>query len=154
MATIAENKKAGFDYEILEKIEAGIELNGQEVKSLRQRGASLSGSYVVAKRNKSGNPEIFWLGGNIPAYQPQNIVGSYDPKRDRKLLLNRKEIAYLVGKTAEKGLTLVPLSVYTKNRRIKMAIGVGRGKKAFDKRETIKKRDIERKIMSELKKRG
>lgn len=153
MAIIAENRKARFDYEILEKHEAGIELNGQEVKSLRQRGTSLHGNYVVIK-NKSGLPEIFWVGANIPPYQPQNAGIAYVPQRDRKLLLHKKEIAYLAGKIKEKGLTLVPLLVYTKNHKIKMEIGLAKGKKNFDKRETIKKREIERKIRQELKTRG
>ncbi|MFA5013135.1 MAG: SsrA-binding protein SmpB [Candidatus Paceibacterota bacterium] len=154
MADIAENRKARFNYEILEKIEAGIELTGQEVKSLRQRGVSLNGNYVVVKRDKSGMPEIFWVGGNIAPYQPLNVARTYDPQRDRKLLLHRREIEFLVGKTKEKGLTLVPLLVYTKKHKIKMEIGLARGKKAFDKRETIKKRDIERRISNELKSRG
>lgn len=154
MANIAENKKARFDYEILERYETGIELNGQEVKSLRNRGASLHGNYVVIKNKEQGLPEIFWVGANIPAYQPQNAGQNYVPQRDRKLLLHKKEIGYLVGKIKEKGLTLVPLSVYTKNHKIKMEIGLAKGKKSFDKRETIKKREAERKIRTELKTRG
>lgn len=153
MAIIAENRKARFDYQILEKYETGIELNGQEVKSLRQRSVSLHGNYVVFK-NKANLPELFWVGANIPAYQPENAGEKYVPQRDRKLLLHKKEIAYLSGKIKEKGLTLVPLLVYTKNHKIKMEIGLAKGKKNFDKRETIKKRDVEKRIRQELKTRG
>lgn len=154
MTIIAENRKAKFDYEILDRYEAGLELNGQEVKSLRQRGTSLHGNYVIIKNKKDGLPEIFWVGANIPPYQPQNADQNYVPQRDRKLLLHKKELAYLAGKIKEKGLTLVPLLVYTKNHKIKMEIGLAKGKKAFDKRETIKKRETERKIRHELKTRG
>lgn len=153
MAIIAENRKARFDYQILEKYETGIELNGQEVKSLRTRSVSLHGNYVVFK-NKANLPELFWVGANIPAYQPENAGEKYVPQRDRKLLLHKKEIAYLSGKIKEKGLTLVPLLVYTKNHKIKMEIGLAKGKKNFDKRETIKKRDVEKRIRQELKTRG
>lgn len=153
MPVIAENRKARFDYEIQEKYEAGIELNGQEVKSLRVRGTSLHGNYVIFK-NKTGLPELFWVGANIPPYQPTNAAANYVPQRDRKLLLHKKEIAYLAGKIKEKGLTLVPLLVYTKNHKIKMEIGLARGKKNFDKRETIKKRESDRRIQQELKTRG
>lgn len=153
MPVIAENRKARYNYEIQEKLEAGIELNGQEVKSLRNRSVSLSGNYVVLK-NKGGLPELFWVGANIPAYQPENAGLAYVPQRDRKLLLHKKEIAYLASKIKEKGLTLVPLLVYTKNHKIKMEIGLARGKKSFDKRDSIKTREVERKIRQELKTRG
>ncbi len=153
MNIIAENKKARFDYQILEKYETGLELNGQEVKSLRIRGVSLHGNYIIFK-NKGNLPELFWVGANIPAYQPENAGEKYVPQRDRKLLLHKKEIAYLSGKIKEKGLTLVPLLVYTKNHKIKMEIGLVKGKKNFDKRETIKKRETEIRIRQELKTRG
>ncbi|MDD4531671.1 MAG: SsrA-binding protein SmpB [Candidatus Pacebacteria bacterium] len=149
-----ENKKAYFDYEILERFEAGLALNGQEVKSLRTRGTSLPGTYILIKEDKRGSAEAFWVGGNIPPYQPQNADKGYDPKRDRKLLLTREELRYLLGKSKEKGLTLVPISVYTKKRKLKLDFGLARGKKKFDKRESIKKREVERKIRSELKTRG
>ena len=143
------NKKAYYDYEILEKFQAGLVLTGQEAKSLRTRGISLSGTYVEIKGG-----EIFWVGANIPPYQPLNVDKNYDPQRKRKLLLNREEINYLMGKTKEKGLTLVPLSVYTKTYKIKLEFGLARGKKKFDKRESIKKREVERKIKSEINTRG
>lgn len=151
---IADNKKAKFNYEILETFEAGLVLYGHEVKSLRTKGASLSGSYIVINKNSKGNPEIFWIGGIIHPYQPLNTQENYDPKRDRKLLLNNKEISYLVGKSNEKGLTLVPLLVYTKKHKIKISFGLARGKKKADKRESIKNRDIDKKIKRELKIRG
>ncbi|MDD5012807.1 MAG: SsrA-binding protein SmpB [Candidatus Pacebacteria bacterium] len=151
---IAENKKAKFDYEILETFEAGIVLTGQEVKSLRTRGTSMAGSYIVINKNNKGNPEVFWVGANIQPYQPLNIGSDYDIQRDRKLLLNKKEINYLIGKTNEKGLTLVPLLVYTKKHQIKISFGLAKGKKKADKRESIKNKDIDRKIKRELRTRG
>lgn len=143
------NKKAYYDYEILEKFQAGLVLTGQEVKSLRTRGISLAGTYIEIKGS-----EVFWVGANIPPYQPLNVDKNYDPQRKRKLLLNREEINYLSGKTKERGLTLVPLSVYTKTYKIKLEFGLARGKKKFDKRESIKKREVERKIKSEINTRG
>lgn len=149
MKTIIENKKAYFNYEILEKFEAGISLIGQEVKSIKTRGVSLTGSYVVLKDN-----EVFWIGINIPPYQPKNAPKDYNPARTRKLLLKKSEIKYLIGKTRQKGLTLVPLRIYTKNGKIKLEFGIAKGKKKADKRESIKKREVEREIQKELKTRG
>jgi len=149
MPVISENKKAYFDYEILEKFEAGIVLNGQEVKSLKTNGVSLAGSYVVLK-----DEELFWIGANIPPYQPRNIGSSYDFERSRKILLKKSEIKYLIGKTKQKGLTLVPLKVYTVRGKIKLEFAIVKGKKQFDKRESIKKRAIERELDRELKERG
>ena len=149
-----DNKKAYFDYEILEKFEAGLVLNGQEVKALRTRGTSLSGTYIAIKEDKTGSAEAFWVGSNIPPYQPQNADKGYEERRDRKLLLTREELRYVLGKSKEKGLTLVPLTVYTKKRKLKLEFGLGRGKKKFDKRGSIKKRETERKIREEMKTRG
>ncbi|MDD5696472.1 MAG: SsrA-binding protein SmpB [Candidatus Pacebacteria bacterium] len=151
---IGENKKAGFNYSILEKFEAGLALSGQEVKSLKTRSISLAGSYISIKKNDKGKAEIFWVGANIPAYQPLNTSKTFDPQRDRKLLLHEKEISYLIGKSREKGLTLIPLSVYTKKHKIKISFGLAKGKKKEDKRESIKKKDVERTIRRELKARG
>lgn len=152
--SIVQNKKAYFDYVILEKFEAGLMLSGQEVKALRTRGISLSGTYIIIRQDKAGPAEAFWVGANIPPYQPLNADKSYDAKKDRKLLLNKEEIRYLLGKSKEKGLTLVPLSVYTKRRKIKLEFGLAKGKKKFDKRESIKKREVDRHIRNELKTRG
>jgi len=151
---LTENKKANFDYNILEKFEAGLVLNGQEVKSLKTRGSSLAGSYIMLKKNNRGRTEAFWTGANIPAYQPLNLSQNYDPQRDRKLLLHKKELNYLIGKSKERGLTLIPLSVYTKKGKIKISLGLAKGKKKTDKREFLKKRDIEKTIRRELKMRG
>lgn len=148
MKVISENKKAYFNYEILEKFEAGISLFGQEVKSIKTIGVNMAGSYVVIKDN-----EVFWIGANVPPYQPGNIPGDYDSRRSRKLLLRRKEIRYLIGKSQQKGLTMIPLKVYTINTgKIKLEFGIGKGKKKFDKRETIKKREIKREIERVLNK--
>lgn len=139
MKTIIENKKAYFNYQILEKFEAGISLIGQEVKSIKLGRINLAGSYVVLK-----DSEIFLIGVNIPPYQPKNVPSDYNPERSRKLLLKKSEIKYLIGKVKQRGLTLVPLKVYTKRGKIKLEFGVARGKKKVDKRELIKKREFER----------
>ncbi|MDD4409028.1 MAG: SsrA-binding protein SmpB [Candidatus Pacebacteria bacterium] len=156
MKILAENRKASFDYEFLEKMEAGLSLLGQEVKSLRIRGASLAGSYITIRTNeKTEKAELFWIGGVIAPYQVTNLHNiAYDPKRDRKLLLKREEIAYLTGKIKERGLTLVPIMVYTRKHKIKMELALARGKKTHDKRESIKKKDVERRMREELKARG
>jgi SsrA-binding protein len=149
MKVLAENKKAYFNYQILEKFEAGIVLQGQEVKSIKTRGVNLAGSYAVIK-----DEELFWIGAKIPPYQPKNAPPNYETERSRKLLLRKKEIKRLIGKSKEKSLTLIPLRVYTKNARIKLEFGVAKGKRKVDKRELIKKREIERNIERELKLRG
>ena len=146
MKILAENKKAYYNYEILEKFEAGISLIGQEVKSIKSGRINLAGSYVVLK-----DEEAYLVGTHIPPYQPKNAPPDYNPERSRKLLLKKSEIKYLIGKTKQKGLTLLPLRVYTKKGKIKLEFGVARGKKKFDKRELIKKREIEREIQRNLK---
>jgi len=149
MKVLSDNRRARFDYEILEKFEAGIVLNGQEVKSIRRGSINLNGSYVVVR-----GQEPYLVGASVPPYQPKNASPDYDPERSRKLLLNKKEIEYLIGKTQERGLTLIPLKVYTKYAKIKLEFGVGKGKKKSDKRETIKKRDVDREIKREINRRG
>jgi len=153
MKILAENKKAYYNYEILEKFEAGISLIGQEVKSLKTRGVNLAGNYVVLKRpTEGGYPEVFWVGANIHPYQPKNAPPDYNPERSRKLLLKKSEIKYLIGKSQQRGLTLIPLKLYTtRSGRIKLEFAIARGKKRFDKREQIKKREIEREIKKALK---
>lgn len=143
---LAENKRAYFDYEILEKYEAGLELLGQEVKSIKNGRINLAGSYVVAK-----DKQVWLIGADIPAYQPKNAPKDYDSKRTRRLLLKKEEIKNLIGKSQEKHLTLLPLKVYTKNRRIKMEIGLGKSRKKADKRETIKKKEARREIREKLR---
>ena len=143
---LAENKRARFDYQILDTFEAGIVLNGQEVKSIREGKASLKGAFLVFKRE-----EPYLINVNIPPYQPKNAPSDYDPERARKVLLKKREIKYLLGKSKEKGLTLIPLRLYTKAGKIKVEIGIARGKRKPDKREEIKKREIEREIRRAIK---
>ena len=149
MKIFAKNKKAYFDYEILEKFGAGMVLIGQEVKSIKSGRMSLKGSYVVFK-----GEEPYLIGANIPPYQPKNAPPDYNPERPRKLLLKKTEIKHLIGKTKQKGLTLMPLKIYTKNAKIKLEFGIARGRKKADKRELIKKRETDRDIRGALKSRG
>lgn len=152
---LAKNKKAYFNYEILEKFETGVSLLGQEVKSIKSGRINLAGSYVVLRQTGPGkSPEVFLIGANVPAYQPKNAPSDYEPERSRKLLLKKKEIKYLIGKTKQKGLTLAPLSVYSIKGKIKFCVGLCKGKKKLDKRQTIKEKEVKRKIQRELKKRG
>jgi len=141
MATLALNPRAKFDYQILETYEAGVVLAGYEVKSVKKGHISLRGAYVVIRDNQAT-----LLNAHISAYQPKNMPSDYDPTRTRKLLLHAKEIKSLIGKTHQKGLTLVAMRVYTKHNRIKLEIGLGKGKKKIDKRETINKREDDRRI--------
>ncbi len=149
MKIIAKNKKAGYKYQILEKYRAGIVLTGQEVKSVKMGRISLQGSFVVIKGG-----EVFLIGAKIPPYQPKNAPIDYDPQQNRKLLLKKEEIKKIIGKAGQKGLTMVPTMVYTDQGKIKIEFAVVKGKKKFDKREKIKKREIERRIRKELKNRG
>lgn len=135
----AQNKKAFYDYEILETFEAGLVLIGQEVKSIKNSRISLKGSYIIIRNN-----ELFLIGAKIPAYQPKNAPKDYDEERFRKLLLKKTEIKYLIGKSKQKGLTLMPLKVYNKNNRIKIEFGIAKGKKKYDKRDVMKKREFKR----------
>lgn len=145
MANYAENRKARFNYEILEKYEAGIELLGTEVKSVRSGQMSLEGSFVIVRGG-----EVYLINANIPPYQIKNAPKDYDPVRNRKLLLTKKEIKELAG-NEKTNLTIVPISVYNKGRKIKVAIALVKGKKKFDKRETLKKRDTDREIRRQIK---
>ncbi len=143
---LLSNKKAYFDYEIIEKLEAGIELLGAEVKSLRAGLGSLLGGRVMPRGG-----EAYLVGATIPPYQIANASKDYDPSRNRRLLLTKKQIAILTSVEKEKGLTIVPISVYNKGKKIKVEIGIARGKKKFDKRETTKKRESERDIRRMMK---
>lgn len=149
MKTLSVNRKARFDYQILEKFEAGLVLTGQEVKSIKLGRMSLKGSYVVLK-----DQEVFLIGALVPAYQPKNTPADYVPTRSRKLLLQKSEIKTLIGKHRQAGLTLVPLKVYSKRGKLKLEFGIGKGLKKVDKRELLKKRAVERDIERELKQRG
>ena len=146
MPTLIENKKAYFNYEILEKFEGGIELVGLEVKSVKNKRGSLEGTHIIVRGG-----EAFLIGMQIPPYQPNNTPKDYDPLRNRKLLLTKKEIGILAEAESKKGLTIVPISLYTKGRKIKVSLGIGRGKKKYDKRESIKKRDTERDVAREMR---
>jgi len=149
MKIITKNKKAYFKYQILERFEAGISLIGQEVKSIKTGRINLAGAYAVLR-----DSQVFLIGAKIPPYQPKNAPPDYNPERSRKLLLKKSEIKYLIGKTKQKGLTIVPISVYIKGSKIKIGIAVARGKTKPDKREQIKRRETEKEIKRELKKRG
>lgn len=151
MPVLAVNKRANFDYELLEKQEAGLVLLGHEVKSVKTGHVSLKGAYVVAKSGVNELPELFLINAHIPKYSKASTVVSYDPYRSRKLLLHKNEIARLLGKAKEQGLTLVPIQIYTKHSFIKLEFGIGRGKKKYDKRADIKKRETDRKIRTMMK---
>lgn len=144
MANILENRKARFDYDIEDTFEAGIELSGSEVKSLRAGKGNIAGSHV-----KILNGEAYILGMKIEDYQGTNILSKQDTDRTRKLLLHATELKRLHHKVDEKGLTLIPLSLYLKNRWIKLSIGIGKGRKKADKREALKKRAVERDVRRE-----
>lgn len=154
MADLIYNKKATFDYEIGDTLDAGIELFGFEVKALRKNQGSLDGSYVLVRGG-----EAFLVNAQIPPYQVNNTPKEYVERRDRRLLLTKQEIDMLAGKSSggasktgkRAGLTSVPLSVYSIGRKIKVKIGLVRSKKKFDKRETIKKREVDRDIRREFR---
>ena len=141
MNLLSENRRARFDYEILDTFEAGVALNGQEVKSAKGGRLNLSGSYAVIRGG-----EAWLLNADIPAYQPKNAPPDYDPKRTRRLLLREEEIRNLTGKLQEKGLSLLALNAHLKRGIIKIELGLGRARKARDKRETLKKRAHEREM--------
>lgn len=143
---LVTNKKAHFDFEILETIEAGISLLGTEVKSVRKGQGKLEGAHVVIRGG-----EAFLTGASIPAFQKKNVASSYDPERTRKLLLNKKQLAELFRHSEQQGLTIVPIKLYNNGRNLKLEIGLARGKKKADKRESIKKRDTERELKRSLK---
>jgi SsrA-binding protein len=147
MPVLATNKKARFDYEILDTFEAGLVLSGQEVKATRQGQANLKGAYVTI--NSKG--EAYLTNAGIAAYKMAGNLTDYEATRPRKLLLHKKEIATLTRKLQQSGLTLVPLSLYTKHRKIKLEIGLVKGKKKIDKRRSIKERDEKRQVQRLLK---
>lgn len=143
------NKQAHFEYEILEKYEAGLVLTGQEVKSIRAGQMNLKGAYVTIKHKPK--PELTLINAHVPAYKLAGRLPHYDPTRSRKLLMSRREINSLLGKIEQKGLTLLPLRVYTKHNLIKVEIGLGRGKKLYEKKELKKEKDVKREIRRTLK---
>jgi SsrA-binding protein len=139
MPTLAINKKARYDYSILDTLEAGIQLTGAEVKSVRGGRLNLAGSRVVITRG-----EAYLLGAQIAAFPQAGPQPGYDTQRTRRLLLHQREIRRLVGKLEEAGLTVIPLSTYTKGPHIKVEVAIARGKKEYEKRDTIKKREAAR----------
>lgn len=143
---LIENRKIRLKYEIIEKYEAGIELLGFEVKSVKNGTGSLDGAYVVIRGG-----EAYLINANITAYQAGNTPKDYDPRRNRRLLLIKKEIRELATTADQRGLTIVPLALYNKGHKIKIEIGVGRGLKKYDKREILKKRAVGREIERTLK---
>jgi len=145
MPTLVDHKRARFDYEILETFEAGIELLGYEVKSLKGKQGSLEGSYVIVRGGEALVINMF-----IPPYQEKNTPKDYEPRRHRRLLLAKKEIAHLADSEG-KGLTLVPISIYNKGPLIKVSIALVRGKKKYDKRESTKKRETDRTLRREFR---
>ncbi|HVV38895.1 MAG TPA: SsrA-binding protein SmpB [Candidatus Paceibacterota bacterium] len=143
---LIEHKKARLEYEILEEYEAGLELLGHEVKSLRARHGKLEGAHILVRGG-----EAWVVGMSIPPYQPANTPKEYDPERSRRLLLTKKELAALAGFEGQKGLTIVPISVYNKGKNLKLRIALARGRKKYDKRAVLKERDTERDIRRTLK---
>lgn len=141
---IAKNPTAFHNYTINDKLEVGIVLSGTEIKSIRNGKANLKDSYAVIK-----NGEVYIVGMHISPYEQGNIFNK-DPLRDRKLLLNRREINKLVGLVKQKGCSLVPISMYFKGSLVKLELGVGKGKKLYDKREDIAKKDAERRMKQQL----
>jgi len=146
MSSYAQNRKIHFDYEVLEKYECGIELLGTEVKSVRGGRMSLEGAFVIIR-----GAEAFLINANVPPFQMANAPKDYDPLRNRRLLLIKKEIVELAETEKNKSLTIVPMSVYNKDRKIKVEIALVKGKKKHDKRETTKKRETEREIRREFR---
>lgn len=146
MKSLAINKRARFDYDLKDKYEAGLVLTGQEVKSIKTGHISLKGSFVTMKGR-----EFYLTNASIPKYKFAGDLQNYDPTGPRKLLLKKSEIDSLIGKSRTAGLTLVPIRVYTKKRLIKLEFGVGRGKKKYDKRDDIKKRESKRRMSRVVK---
>ena len=141
---IAKNPTAFHNYTIEDKLEAGIVLSGTEIKSIRNGKANLKDSYAIIKNN-----EVYIVGMHISPYEQGNIFNK-DPLRNRKLLLNRREINKLIGLTKQKGYSLVPLNMYFKGSLVKIELGIGKGKKLYDKREDIAKKEAERRIQQHL----
>ena len=144
MPVLAINKRASYDYEILEDYEAGLVLVGYEVKAAKAGQVSLKGSHVVFRGSQQSQPQAYLLNAHISLYRLAGTINDYDPTRSRRLLLNKKQLNHLFGRTSAEGLTVVPLKLYTKGSLLKLAIALVRGKKKFDKRRAIKERDWER----------
>lgn len=147
MKILAINKRAQFDYELLEIFEAGLVLTGPEVKSAKAGSVQLKGAFLDIRAQ-----ELWLKNAHISAYKPAaGIQTDYDPTRDRKVLVHKRELKRLIGKKKEEGLTLIPVRMYIKQQLVKLEFAVARGKKKYEKRETIKKRDIDRQIREHMK---
>lgn len=145
MPILANNRRASFDYEIIESYEAGLVLSGQEVKSTKDSHISLKGAYIIL-RTEQGKLAAYLMGAHISAYRFAGNLKDYEPTRERKLLLKKQELNRLSGKIQEKGLTLIPVKMYTKRSFVKLEFALAKGKKKFDKRESIKKREVDRQL--------
>jgi len=143
------NKEAYFNYEILNKYEGGLVLLGHEVKSIKNNQLSLKGAYLTIMNNPT--PEIYLVKAHVSQYKKSGIMPNYDPERPRKVLLKRSEIDALIGKLEQKGLTIVPIKVYTKRNLVKLEFGLAKGKKKHEKKEAKKKKDVDKEIRRALK---
>ncbi len=147
MPQLAVNKKARFDFEIRDKFEAGLVLFGHEVKAVRAGQVSLKGSFI-SMRTKAGKTELYLVNCQITPYKNAGTMPDYNQLRERKLLLKREEISHLLGKKQTEGLTLIPLKIYTSHSFLKLEFAVAKGKKKYDKRDSIKKREVDRRLRS------
>lgn len=147
--SLISNKKATFNYEIIETIESGIELFGHEVKSIRSGKGNLEGSYIIVRGG-----EAYLIGALISPFQQNNIAENYEERRNRKLILHKKEIKKISEIGRGSGMSVIPLSMYSKGTKIKLEIAIAKGKKKFDKRNTIKKRETDREIRRDFKRNG
>lgn len=146
------NRRAKYDYEIIETYEGGLVLKGHEVKAIREGKMSLAGSYVVLRGADRGKlPEVYLINALISPYQIANTPRDYDEKRSRKILLHKEEIVALIGKVKQKSLTLIPICVYNNRNKIKIEFALAKGKRKIDKREAIKKREVEREMRREIR---
>lgn len=146
MATLSINKRANFDYVLLERYEAGLVLTGHEVKSIKTGHVSLKESFVTIRGN-----ELYLTNAHIPLYKHAGKIENYEPAQPRKLLVRKAEIKSLIGKVRAVGLTLVPIRIYTKKKLVKLEFALGKGKKEYDKRQTIRKKEDERGMRRTLK---
>ena len=148
MPLLVQNRRAKFDYELISKYEAGLVLRGYEVKALRDKEASLKGAYLSFRSNQQGKAELYLINCRISLYKHAGRLLDYNPLRERKLLLNKSEIDYLIGRIHTEGLTLIPLQIYTKHSFLKLEFALAKGKKKYDKREIIKSREEQRRLRS------
>jgi SsrA-binding protein len=146
MPTLATNPRAAFDYDLLEKYEGGLMLTGAEVRSIRLGHVTLKGAFMTLQHS-----ELYLKHAHISPYAPAGTKPGYDPKRDRKVLVHNRQLKEIIGKHEADGLTIVPISLYTKANLIKVSFAIARGKKKFEKRETIRRRELDREARAEMK---